>query len=132
LWESREHAPLFSRAGITIRDGSGVKTMFFNPAITQMAPWVESAGESGPRIHVPVTAATGIETVFEIDLRYLQQTWLYLTDHYLNYPVALVRLSRIQPDALRDLLNVAWRFVTAETGHAKRARRKQAVSRPRN
>src|SRR5229473_834885 len=28
----------------------------------------------------------------------------YLTDHYLNYPVVLVRLSRIHIDALRDLL----------------------------
>ena len=37
----------------------------------------------------------------------------YLTDHYLNYPAVLVRLSRIHPDALRDLLGGAWRFVTA-------------------
>jgi hypothetical protein len=37
----------------------------------------------------------------------------YLTDHYVNYPSVLVRLSRIHPDALRDLLGMAWRFVTA-------------------
>jgi hypothetical protein len=35
----------------------------------------------------------------------------YLTDHYLNYPALLVRLSRIHPDALRDLLRMAWQFV---------------------
>ena len=35
----------------------------------------------------------------------------YLTDHYVNYPVVLVRLSRIHPDALRDLLGIAWHFV---------------------
>lgn len=35
----------------------------------------------------------------------------YLTDHYLAYPAVLVRLARIQPDALRDLLKMAWRFV---------------------
>ncbi len=28
----------------------------------------------------------------------------YITDHYLNYPWILVRLSRVHPDALRDLL----------------------------
>ncbi len=28
----------------------------------------------------------------------------YLTDHYVNYPVVLVRLSQIRTDQLRDLL----------------------------
>jgi len=49
----------------------------------------------------------------------------YLTDHYVNYPVVLVRLSRIHPDALRDLLGTAWRFVTAKTLSGKRTVRKQ-------
>ena len=31
----------------------------------------------------------------------------YITDHYLNYPWILVRLSRVHPDALRDLLGRA-------------------------
>ena len=38
----------------------------------------------------------------------------YLTDHYVNYPVVLVRLSQIRTDQLRDLLGSAWRFVTAQ------------------
>jgi hypothetical protein len=33
----------------------------------------------------------------------------YLTDHYLNYPWILVRLPRVHPDALRDLLRGAIR-----------------------
>ena len=37
----------------------------------------------------------------------------YLKDHYLNYPVVLVRLARIHEDALRDLLLMAVRFVSA-------------------
>ncbi len=40
----------------------------------------------------------------------------YLTDHYQNYPVVLVRLSRVRIDELRDLLRAAWEFVTARTG----------------
>ena len=36
----------------------------------------------------------------------------YLTDHYVNYPIVLVRLSRIHADALRDLLGLAWRFAS--------------------
>ena len=38
----------------------------------------------------------------------------YVTDHYVNYPVVLVRLTRIRIDQLRDLLGSAWRFVTAQ------------------
>jgi hypothetical protein len=47
----------------------------------------------------------------------------YLTDHYVNYPVVLVRLSRIHPDALRDLLGMSWQFVNAKAPAAKRTRR---------
>ncbi len=37
----------------------------------------------------------------------------YAPAHYLNYPMVLVRLSRVDPDVLRDLLGMAWRFVTS-------------------
>jgi hypothetical protein len=36
----------------------------------------------------------------------------YITDHYLAYPWVLVRLSRVHPDALRDLLRRAWRLAS--------------------
>jgi hypothetical protein len=39
----------------------------------------------------------------------------YLTDSYRPHPVVLVRLSRIDPDALRDLLSIAWRLTAAST-----------------
>jgi hypothetical protein len=48
----------------------------------------------------------------------------YLTDHYVNYPVVLVRLSRVHGDALRELLLMAWRFVTA-TAKRRAARRRK-------
>lgn len=37
----------------------------------------------------------------------------YITDHYLNYEWILVRLSRVHPDALRDLLRGASRYAAA-------------------
>ena len=37
----------------------------------------------------------------------------YVTDHYLNYTAVLVRLCRVTPDLLRDLLGMAHKFVTA-------------------
>jgi hypothetical protein len=44
----------------------------------------------------------------------------YVTDHYVPYPMVLVRLSRINRDALRDLLKAGWRFVTAQKGKASK------------
>lgn len=38
----------------------------------------------------------------------------YVTDHYLDYSAVLVRLSRVTPVVLRDLLGMAHKFVTAE------------------
>ena len=37
----------------------------------------------------------------------------YVTDHYLNYSAVLVRLPRVTPDVLRDLLGMAHKFVRA-------------------
>lgn len=36
----------------------------------------------------------------------------YITDHYLNYPWILVRLSTVRRDELRELLEDAWRQST--------------------
>lgn len=35
----------------------------------------------------------------------------YVTDHYVNHPVVLVRMSKIGVDKLQDLLRSAWRFI---------------------
>lgn len=43
----------------------------------------------------------------------------YVTDHYVNYPMVLVRLSQIRMDELHDLLNAAWRFVTSQKNKTK-------------
>lgn len=48
----------------------------------------------------------------------------YVTDHYVNYPSVLVRMSRIDHDSLRDLLSMAWQFVTTGTETKKRRVRK--------
>ena len=38
----------------------------------------------------------------------------YLTDHYLNYPWMLVRMSKVNRDELRDLLIGSWRRVAGK------------------
>jgi len=49
----------------------------------------------------------------------------YLTDYYRPHPIVLVRLSRIDRDALRDLLSVSRRLTLAKAG-----RRGQSAGRP--
>ena len=49
----------------------------------------------------------------------------YVTDHYVNYPTVLVRLSRIDRNSLTDLLGMAWRFVSAKTKPSGRKVRTQ-------
>jgi hypothetical protein len=45
----------------------------------------------------------------------------YLKDHYVGYPCVLVRLSKVHPDALRDLVTGAHRFISATIPKRKRA-----------
>jgi hypothetical protein len=44
----------------------------------------------------------------------------YLKEHYVGYPCVLVRLSRVHPDALRDLVTGAHRYMSAKRPRAKR------------
>lgn len=53
----------------------------------------------------------------------------YITDHYLRYPWVLVRLSRVDPEALRDLLKRAWRL--ASTTKPRASGRRGAKHSPR-
>jgi hypothetical protein len=49
----------------------------------------------------------------------------YLTDHYLNYSAVLVRVSRVIPDVLRDLLGMAHKFVIAEAARPSPSRNRR-------
>ena len=69
-----------------------------------------------PAIHPsaePDTLAVRIDFPERDELMAADPETYYLTDHYVNHPVMLVRLSRVHPDALRDLLGMAWRYVSA-------------------
>jgi hypothetical protein len=49
----------------------------------------------------------------------------YLTDHYLDYSAVLVRLSRIDASVLRDLLGMAYKFVTANVAPRSPSRKRR-------
>jgi hypothetical protein len=49
----------------------------------------------------------------------------YVTDHYLGYTAVLVRLSRVTPDVLRDLLGMAHKFVISQQAVRRSLSRKR-------
>ena len=52
----------------------------------------------------------------------------YVIEHYLNYSAVLVRLSRVTPDVLRDLLGMAHKFVTtSDAGRSSSRNRRKPV-----
>lgn len=54
----------------------------------------------------------------------------YITDHYLNYEWVLVRLGRVHPDAMRDLLRGAWGRAVAAASNKRGRRSKPKGSSP--
>jgi hypothetical protein len=46
----------------------------------------------------------------------------YVTDYYRPYPLVLVRLSRVDRDALHDLLSTSWRLATEKRRRRLRSR----------
>src|SRR6266481_6126102 len=48
----------------------------------------------------------------------------YVTNHYVGYSAVLVRLSRVHRDVLRDLLGMAYKFVTRKAAPRSPARRR--------
>jgi hypothetical protein len=49
----------------------------------------------------------------------------YVTPHYVGYNAVLVRLSRVNHDVLRDLLGMAYKFVTRNAAPRSPARSRQ-------
>jgi hypothetical protein len=49
----------------------------------------------------------------------------YITDHYLNYEWVLVRLSAVRLDALKDLIEQAWKSAASHKRNCKRRSKSQ-------
>jgi len=83
-----------------------------------------------PAIHrsaEPNTLAVRIDVDRRAELMAAEPCIYYVTDHYMNYSTVLVRLGQIDRNALRDLLGMAWRFVSSKT----RVRRRRGGSQRR-
>jgi hypothetical protein len=76
-----------------------------------------------PAIHrsaEPNSLAVRIDVDQRAELMAAKPSVYYVTDHYVNYPMVLVRLSAIDRNALRDLLERAWRFTTSSKKNMRR------------
>src|SRR5262245_57875237 len=70
-----------------------------------------------PAIHrsaEPNTLAVRVDFDQRAELMSAEPSIYYVTDHYVNYPTVLVRLSQIELDSLRELLGISWRFVSSK------------------
>jgi hypothetical protein len=56
----------------------------------------------------------------------------YVTDYYRPYPIVLVRLARVDRDALSDLLSVSWRLTALKARHRGGARKENVHARRRS
>jgi hypothetical protein len=76
-------------------------------------PGVKICGKTFSRWRTEAEGALAIRCDF-LDRQILLQTQpdvFFLTDHYLNYPMILVRLDKISKDVLTDVTERAWRLV---------------------
>ena len=83
-----------------------------------------------PAIHrsaEPNTLAVRIDFDQRAELIAAEPSVYYVTDHYVDYPTVLVRLSRIDRNSLRDLLGMAWNFVSSKNKTRSRVPRKRAT-----
>jgi hypothetical protein len=84
-----------------------------------------------PAIHrsaEPQTLAVQIGFEQRAELIAAEPAVYYVTDHYVNYPTVLVRLSRIDRHSLRDLIGAARLFVISKTKKGRSGARKRTRS----
>ena len=72
----------------------------------------------------PDTLAVRVPLEQRTDLLADDPDTYYVTDHYADYPIVLVRLTRVRRDALGDLLQTAHRFVSEKKRPVRKTRRR--------
>jgi hypothetical protein len=73
----------------------------------------------------PDSLAVRVDFDDRADLLAEQPDVYYVTDHYVGYNMVLVRLSRVSPDVLKDLLGMAHKFVTRNAARRSPARKRR-------
>ena len=84
-------------------------TMYGSPALKLNGKWL--ACDPTNKSAEPESLAVSIDFDQRDGLLADAPETYYVKPHYINYPCVLVRLRRIQPDALKELLSASWQFV---------------------
>jgi len=79
----------------------------------------------------PGSLAVRVDFVDRAELLAAAPDVYYVTDHYVGYNAVLVRLSRVTPDVLRDLLGMAYKFVTRNAAPRLPARKRRKLGPPK-
>jgi len=86
-------------------------TMYGTPALKVRGQWLVCVPTH--KSAEPDSLAVRVDFAQRDEMIAAEPEIYYVQEHYVSYPVVLVRLSRVHPDALRDLLGAGWKFVSA-------------------
>ena len=85
--------------------GAEESTSYRTPAFKVKGKLFARQHQDGESLVIPVDFEAREEMIIAAPEKF------YITDHYLNYPYLLVRMSKVNADEMRDLLTGAWRKV---------------------
>src|SRR5580693_5689117 len=113
--------------GVTFADVRGIALSL--PGVVDATSYGTAAFKAGGKLVARLKEdgdSLVVGTTFEerAEMMAAEPDIYYITDHYLSAPWVLVRLSKVHPDALRDLLGRALKLAAATSG-AKRARNRR-------
>ena len=95
-----------------------VTTSYGTPAFKVQGQLIARLHQDGDALVV------GVDFEQRADLMASDAETYFITDHYVNYEWVLVRLARVHPEAMRDLLRGAWGMAVAGARKKRRARGK--------
>ena len=104
--------------------GVEVSTACGSPALKVHGKILAGIPADRPEVE-PGSLAVSVDFDDRAELLAADPAVYYVTDHYLGYHFVLVRLSFVNPDALRDLLDMAWKLVTRKAAPPSPARKRR-------
>jgi hypothetical protein len=103
-------------------------TMYGTPALKVHGHWLALVPTH--KSAEPGSLAVRVDVAQRDEMIAAEPDVYYVKEHYVSYPVVLVRLARVHQDALHDLIRTAWRLASA-LGQRRRSPRPAAKPRAR-
>lgn len=99
------------RAIASTLPGVEESTMYGSPALKVRGSWIVVVPTH--KSAEPNSLAFRVDVAQREELIAAEPRTYYVKEHYVNYPVVLVRLAEVHPDALEDLVRMAYRRASA-------------------